>query len=150
MNILSIDPGNIQTAFVVFDGENILDKGILPNEQMLEYILRKKSDYAVIEMIASYGMTVGKTVFDTVLWIGRFFEAAHNDKHTSLIYRQDIKMHLCKTTRAKDSNIRQALIDRFNPELAPGKRPNGILSGFHKDEWAALAVAVTFYDLNLK
>ena len=33
-------------------------------------------DVVVIEKIESYGMAVGAEVFDTVLWAGRFAEAA--------------------------------------------------------------------------
>lgn len=64
-------------------------------------------------MIASYGMPVGKEVFDTCVWIGRFIEAF--DLEYEYVYRKDEKMNLCHSMKAKDSNIRQALIDRFGP-----------------------------------
>lgn len=71
-----------------------------------------------IEMIASYGMPVGKEVFDTCVWIGRFIEDMNcipQDRITvtEYIYRKDEKMNICHSMKAKDSNIRQALIDRF-------------------------------------
>lgn len=71
-----------------------------------------------IEMIASYGMPVGKEVFETCVWIGRFIEDMKyipQDRITTTeyIYRKDEKMNLCHSMKAKDSNIRQALIDRF-------------------------------------
>ena len=68
----------------------------------------------VIEMIASYGMPVGKEVFDTCVWIGRFKQIAiiRNVK-VEYIYRKDEKINICHSMKAKDSNIRQALIDRF-------------------------------------
>jgi hypothetical protein len=69
-----------------------------------------------VEMIASYGMAVGRKIFDTCLWIGRFIEAwlAHGGAYR-LIYRRQVKLHLCESVRANDSNIRAALIDRFGP-----------------------------------
>jgi len=51
--------------------------------------------------------------------------------------------------RAKDANIRQALIDRYGPgkDKAIGqKKTPGPLYGFKSHEWAALAVAVTWMD----
>lgn len=59
-------------------------------------------------------MAVGETVFETCVWVGRFIEAVSNyDIEYTKIYRKDEKMNLCQSMRAKDSNIRQALIDRF-------------------------------------
>ena len=67
----------------------------------------------VIEMIASYGMPVGKEVFETCVWIGKFAQASGIKEE--YIYRKEEKMNLCHSMKAKDSNIRQALIDRFGP-----------------------------------
>jgi hypothetical protein len=100
-----------------------------------------------IEMIASYGMPVGAEVFDTCVWIGRFTQAW--PAATVPIFRKDVKMHLCGQTKAKDKNVRQALIDRFGPgkDKAIGKKAKpGPLYGYSGDLWAALAVAVTYYD----
>jgi hypothetical protein len=60
-----------------------------------------------------------------------------------------VKMHLCGNTRAKDGNIRQALLDRFGPgkAIACGtKKQPGPLYGVSKDVWQALALAVTWSD----
>jgi hypothetical protein len=95
-------------------------------------------------MIASYGMPVGAEVFDTCLWIGRFMQKwSQHARCTlpSLVFRKDVKMHLCGVTKAKDANIRQALIDKFG---APGtKKAPGRLYGIKSHAWPALAVAVT-------
>lgn len=59
-------------------------------------------------------MAVGKEVFDTCLWIGRFTELAIlQGIGVEYIYRKEEKMNICQSMKAKDSNIRQALIDRF-------------------------------------
>jgi hypothetical protein len=64
----------------------------------------------------------------------------------SRIPRLKVKLHLCHDSRAKDANIRAALIDRFGK---PGTKKNpGALYGVTRDLWSALAVAITFWDTN--
>lgn len=54
--------------------------------------------------------------------VGRFTQAAQ--KPVDYIYRQDEKLHLCHDSRAKDANIRRALIDRFaTHDLKNGRGP---------------------------
>lgn len=155
MKLLAIDPGDVQSAYVVlFDGAVILH-GTVPNEDMRRILRNPVThlgaygamiDTVVIEMIASYGMPVGREVFDTCLWIGRFFEIA-SDAEAHLVYRREVKMELCGRNNAKDPNVRQSLIDRFGPgkDRAIGKaKTPGPLYGIKGDEWSALAVAVTF------
>lgn len=76
-------------------------------------------------MIASYGMPVGKEVFETCVWIGKFAEASGMKEN--YIYRKEEKMNLCHSMKAKDSNIRQALIDRFGV-VGTKKNPRMVLS----------------------
>ena len=149
--ILAIDPGNEQSAFVRFDWQCGVPVAFnkLPNEQALvlfEEQYRQCPDELVIEMIASYGMPVGREVFETCVWIGRFVQAWRG--RASLVYRRDVKLHLCGQARAKDGNIRQALIDRYGgKDKAIGKKASpGPLYGISADVWSALAVAVTWSD----
>ena len=99
-----------------------------------------------IEMVDCFGMPVGKDIFSTVLWVGRFWQKAEsNNVNLHLVYRKQVKINLCHSVRAKDSNIRQALIDRFG---LPGTKKNpGLTYGLAADLWQAFAVAVTFWDL---
>lgn len=142
MQVTAIDPGSTHSAIVQFDGQRI-DGMILQNEVLEKTVEHLPGGvYFAIEMIASYGMPVGKEVFDTCVWIGRFIRSA--ERPYELIYRKDVKMHLCGTMKAKDSNIRQALIDRLGP---PGTKKNpGVTYGLKADMWQALAVAVTAWD----
>ena len=149
--ILAIDPGTTESAYVIC-GEDYkpLYIGKVKNGEMLEIIENYDYDELVIEMIASYGMAVGREVFETCVWIGRFWEASTAQKK-SYIYRKDEKMNLCGSTRAKDTNIRVALIDRFaKHDLKNGKgtkqNPDWFY-GFKKDIWAAYAVAVMYLDM---
>jgi hypothetical protein len=155
MKILAIDPGNIDSAYVLWDGETILQFGKVKNEALLDLI---KSpiwwyDEIAIEMIESYGMPVGKEVFDTCVWIGRYLQEGKNDnKWVSQIYRKDIKVHLCHSTKAKDSNVIQSLVDRFADTNEHGKygkgtiKNKGFFFGFGADVWQAFAVAVYYHD----
>jgi len=71
-------------------------------------------------------MPVGKEVFDTCVWIGRFQQIALPNVDTKFIYRKDEKMNICNSMKAKDSNIRQALIDRFGA-VGTKKNPRLVL-----------------------
>lgn len=150
MRILAIDPGPSQSAYVLWDGSHVEDKGILPNGELAtalsgNYICFEESDITLfLEMIGHYGtgMPAGKEVFDTCVWIGRFIEC-WPWKH-ELILRPTIKTHLCGSSRAKDANVRQSLIDRFG---SPGtKSAQGPLYGIKSHMWSALAVAVCAHD----
>lgn len=140
MIVLAIDPGTTQSAYVLFDGRRVLDGAILPNDDLRTLLRAGKAgrhDFVACEMVASYGMAVGREVFETCVWIGRFLEST--TAPTILVFRKDVKMHLCHTMRAKDANVRQALLDKHG---AVGTKKNpGPLFGIRSHLWAALAVA---------
>lgn len=153
--ILAIDPGNIQSGYVVVrhNGSEItgvLEKGKVENRRIIQILNRYEcvADIA-IEMLAGYGMPVGKEVFDTCVWVGRFVQAA-GPTGVELIYRKEEKLYLCGKLTAKDSNITQALVDRFAPgQPNKGKgtvKTPGFFHGFAKDMWAAMAVATVYFD----
>lgn len=149
--LIALDPGNEQTAYVLVDhGGNIIGQGIVPNDQIVALFSNRRVRGAVlaIEMIASYGMPVGREVFETCVWIGRFIES-WGGSH-ALVYRRDVKHHLCNSAKAKDANVRQALLDRWGGKAAAigSKKTPGPLYGFSADMWAALAVATTWWDAN--
>ena len=166
MRILAIDPGSERSAMLLLADGKPERFDIFDNAQVEAVILNCKfaawklpsgeivalsPDRFVCEMIASYGMPVGREVFETCVWIGRFCAAAEQaGLRANRIYRKDEKMHLCHSMKATDANIRAALIDRFGPgrEKAIGtKKAPGPLYGIHDDVWAALAVAVTYEEM---
>lgn len=142
--IIAIDPGNIESAYCIIDANTYIpikfDK--IENNLLLNELENEEYDMLIIEMIASYGMPVGASVFDTCVWIGRFIQKSQKDYE--YIYRREEKMNLCHSMKAKDSNIRQSLIDRFG-EVGTKKNP-GFFYGFKKDIWAAFAVGCTYLD----
>ena len=148
--IIAIDPGPEQSAMVIYGSAKIFH-GIYPNKEVLERLSYGNSDitHLAIEMVACYGMAVGAEVFETCVWIGRFIQQWN--KPYTLVYRRDVKLHLCQSARAKDANIRQALLDRFggSRDKAIGNKSNpGPLYGISSHLWSALAVAVTYEDTN--
>jgi hypothetical protein len=153
MRIVAIDPGYRQSARVVFDGTHITSHEICPNEQMLDDLQGCGYQDAVLvieEMqlfAGNYG--VGREVFDSVFWSGRFAQAWSPRRFERLL-RSKVRSHL-GAVKGGDGAVRQALIDRFGPykEKAIGKKANpGPLYGIHADEWSALAIAVTWWDIH--
>lgn len=154
MRLLAIDPGNRETAFCLMDENyNIYDKGKVQNDIMIRYIWTnaKKIDHLSVEMIASMGMAVGADVFDTCVMIGRI-EQVCNQKEIEhdRVYRLEEKVCICNNSRAKDTNISHALIERFaKHDLKRGKgtktNPDHFY-GFSRDMWAAFAVGVVYLD----
>ena len=148
--ILAIDPGSERSAWLVLEDDLPELFGIEANDDLLSmirepYPLTAGADVVVIEKIESYGMAVGAEVFATVHWSGRFTEAARPTPVVQLP-RRAVKLAICGDTRAKDPNIRQALLDRFGGKAtAVGtKAAPGPLYGISKDVWSALAIAITY------
>lgn len=179
--ILAIDPGTTESAYVIYKEGDILGFAKLPNNAMLGVIEAASAAALAIEMPACYGMAVGKSVFETCRWVG-IFQSRFGLNGTHIVYRKaqnkeegidSVCMHLCHNNRAKDSNVRQAIIDRYGGEdvaIGNKKCPKckgkgwfgagrslcpvcngdkyrlkpGPLADVSEDVWAALAVAITF------
>lgn len=147
--IFAIDPGPEESAWVLYDPEghrinefsngesNDLLRTRLHRMLMLTHPTR--APRLVVEMIASYGMPVGMSTFETCVWIGRFVEA-WSPRYDWRCYRIEVKTHVCHDSRAKDANVRRALMDRFPVGNKKNPGPGYGISG---DGWAALGVAVT-------
>ncbi len=157
MLIFGIDPGYTESAYALIrmpDFE-VIERGKVPNEDLLNICRRctaEAVDLAVIEMVACYGMPVGKEVFETCVWIGRFLAAT--PKGLKFVYRLDEKICLCHDTRANDASIRRALIDRYaKHDLKTGrgtKKDPDVFYGVKSDIWSAIAVCVTAYEKEIE
>lgn len=163
MVILSVDTGTLQSAYVQYDIEfsEILAFGKVENGALLDLIEELRCDHLALEMFKSYGNILGDSVLQSCVWLGRFIErwqvCTNYRGEFTMIPRKTIVNAICHNPRAKDSNVRQALIDIFNthPKAALGERipaigsskNKGPLYGISKDVWSALAVALAFKDL---
>ena len=156
-HILAIDPGTTHSGVCIIDDWTYkpLKFGKFENKKVVDEL----EDFlpvsmSVIEMIGHYGtgMPAGKEVFDTCVWIGRFIEQLSCCCDiVQLLPRTTVKLHLCRSARAKDPNVTQALVDRFapgEPNYGKGtKKAPGWFYGFSADMWQAYALAVTYLDM---
>jgi hypothetical protein len=152
VTIYAIDPGSEQSALVVYDTDRpddpIRSHCILPNDDIMN-ILRtsapREADavLAIEEFVTSFGMAVGREVFATVWWSGRFYQAWHF--RAVMIPRKTAVTAICGVARANDSHVRQEILDRFGGKIrAIGKKKTpGPLYGLKGHEFAALAIALT-------
>ena len=147
--ILAIDPGPMKSGWVLYESGHVVESGVTENNEILDMFpfFAARADAMAVEMVASYGMTVGRETFETVLWTGRFVQHWVNlaAKRCLKVYRQDAKRCVCKTHKATDADIRAALIDRLG-EVGTAKQ-RGPLYGVKSHAWAALAVALTAEDM---
>lgn len=152
MLIIAIDPGNEQSAYVLINSDYrplYFDKA--DNKEVEAWLHRafieRNIDEVVIEMVASYGMAVGASVFDTCVEIGRLqLIAEQHQIPVRLVKRKEYVTELCGSSRAKDANVIQYLIDRFapsTPNRGKGtKKAPGWFYGFKADIWQACAIGV--------
>lgn len=153
--IIGVDPGTKESGVVT-----ITDKGIVVSAEIIEnedlinrgmdLISSPLHDVLVVEKITSMGLAVGQTVFDTVFFTGRLYENFHELVAFYSMPRRDVKLHLCGNSRAKNPNIRQALIDKY-PAVGGGKIPQvgikkepGPLYNIKSHCWSALALCITY------
>ena len=152
MRILAIDPGPTESAYAVIDSKTRkpLAYAKVNNELLLQGLATTTADHVAIEMIKSYGMPVGREVFETCVWIGRFIERLDPRISHERIYRQPVRLHHCHSPKATDATVRQALVDRFAPGYSnhgKGTKANpSWFYGFRADIWQAMALAVYVAD----
>lgn len=148
MRLIGLDPGTTESAWVMIDNGVPVEHEKEPNAVVLQNLRLGYWGMPLlcIEGIASYGMPVGKEVFETVRWTGRFQEAWESRTGmVRIVYRREVKLFLCESVKANDASIRAAIIDRYGgKDAAIGvKARPGPLYGIKADRWSALAVALT-------
>ena len=162
MAVLAIDPGNEETALVLWDGTVMLTKVYIPNREVKTYLnhynILSHVEVVIIEMVSSYGAAVGQTIFDTCVWIGIFKEYLENlNLPVHLVFRKTLKMHHCHSLRGiNDGAVNSVLRDKYGEDNTI-KKPNLVywndtvesLGGrkwMNGDLWAAFALATWYYE----
>jgi hypothetical protein len=123
----------------------IIDAGKDPNRRVNEHAYNYEVDAVCIETIQSYGMAVGRTVFETCIWIGRFQQTALNGCGIVHLYaRPAIFRAVTGQSKGGDAALRQALLTRFGGDKKG--EPMNVLKGGGSDKRSAFAVAVYHLD----
>lgn len=165
--ILGIDPSNKASAWCLMEIPTlrVVECGFLEAKEML-YFIEKVVDtdeyevYLAVEGMQNLGQVVGSDIFNTAYLIGRILERAEltpmlngrKYKDIKLIYRTQEKKIVCgKSSRVKDKDIRQGLINKFAEhdfKNGKGNKANpDWFYGFARDEWSAFAVGYTAWIL---
>jgi len=149
--VFAIDPGPVVSGWVLYntEDERVLAAGVESNGEVLWRVGMSTAQAMLCERFEARGMPLGDSSITTIYWSGRFHQAWDGPAH--FIRRRDVKLHLCGTARAKDSNVNAAIWDRFSGgkgmRAAKGtKAKPGPLYGVTSHALAALAVAVTWQD----
>jgi len=149
MTIIGIDPGSEETAYAVMaEDYTVVEADKQDNEQFLDStlpsLIRSGINTVVVEGIQSYGMAVGKTVFETCYIVGECRRVAKIEGAESYIYaRPEYARALVGGMKVKDSMVRQALMTRFGGDKKG--EPLHLLKG-NSDKRSAFAIAVYHAD----
>lgn len=174
MKFLAIDPGTIQSAYVVLDDAyQILSADKVVNSVILDIIAETPGlDRVVIEDMeprytsgdrSAAGAVMGTSTIQTLKWMGQFErQATLRGLPVGWICRRDERSALIPTKKNglpplppgapahADGQIRAALIQRFaRYDTATGKgtkKEPDTFYGFAGDMWQAMAVGVTWLD----
>jgi hypothetical protein len=162
-HLLAIDPGTFASGVVVLDACTY--RPLYAEKVDNKHFIRAVSDIlpgnhddntsAVIEMVGHYGtgMPAGAEVFDTCVWIGRFWQRLEQlGVPVTVLPRKQVKLALCGHANAKDPHVIISLTDRFaygQPNHGKGTKANpGWFYGFKADIWQAYALGVACLDLD--
>jgi hypothetical protein len=113
--ILGIDPGPVESAYCLVDREyRIVAAGKVSTTSLLNGLRCAPPERVAVESIQSYGMVVGRSVFDTCYVIGRIQQVCDELKIPCVLYpRQEYLRRICGGSHTKDSILRRSLALRF-------------------------------------
>lgn len=159
--ILGIDPGPCESAWVLYEDSKVIAHGLEDNSCVL---LRLSAApfapafgtnlWPVVEVVKNYGQIVGDSVLHTAIWIGRFVQKWEDSglhaRSFELVPRKTYISYLCGSSKANDSGVRQAVIDKLGPPWIPPKgkgRKPGPTHGLANDEWQACGLCLGYEEI---
>ncbi len=151
---VAIDPGTVESGISQFvdglprthENSNI----VATNDSILRCILSGSvHGPIVIEDFRASGNRIGMDSIETIVWIGRFFQAAIDAGSIAIrIPRRDVKRFLCGNATAPDAGVWMAVVDEFGGKLkAIGDKKNpGPLWGIKSHVRQAVALGLTYME----
>jgi len=144
--VLGVDPGPTESAFALVTGDQqVLRADKVGNDSLIERIRQAPPAHVAIESIQSYGMAVGRSVFDTCFFIGEVIRTCKDAGIPFSLYpRPEYTRRICGVGKVNDAVLRQALLLRFGGDRKGV--PLFALKGC-TDKRSAFAVAVYHLDV---
>lgn len=143
--ILGIDPGTTETAYCLIDKNyKILMADKINNEEFINLCFTSPNIQIACESLQSYGMPVGREVFETAYIIGRIIQKANDNNIPYTLYpRPEYAKSICGVKKVTDAVLKQALEMRFG-----GYKKGETLAMLkgNSDKRSAFAVAVYHLD----
>ena len=121
----------------------------MSNADLLASLTETACDLVVCEWLVTYkNAAIGASVLDTALLVGRIIE--RSTAPVRLITRPDIGRELCQSGRAKNAQLRAAILEMYpatgggkDGRLGTSKAP-GPLYSVSSHAWSALAAALAW------
>lgn len=165
MRLLAVDPGTNKSAYCMMTESCMpISAGDVDNDTVLRLVEEGEYDRMAIECMESRaGAMIGKSTYETCIWIGRFMQVAmQRGKPVAKVYRSEEKSLLIPSKKNKlpplpegigattDAKIRASLIAKYakhDKKNGKGTRHDkDVFYGFQGDMWAAFAVGVVHLD----
>jgi len=151
--ILAIDPGDISSAWVLYDQKNKIPLKFAKddNDSILDIVSNFTYNKLLIQIARPHGMPISINKLSTYIWIGRFWGAFGRD-NVELIDVDDVKRFFFgKIDKIKNSDIYKEVLKRYGGDkkiVCGTKEKPGILYGFNLETTLALSVAISFSEKN--
>ena len=110
-----IDPGVFESGVVTLSEERrVTYAAVVQNDEIRRSLPRVPPDGVLaIEVPQPRGMPTSGEEMETLIQIGRFIEAFRDIDRVHRVSRVAVKMEICGVANARDTNIRQAIIDLY-------------------------------------
>jgi hypothetical protein len=158
--VLGIDPGPQSSAYAIWDGVAIKQKGEISNLALILKLNQLARDSGInalaIERMEGMGMAVARETFDTEHWAGRIAQAwltgwgnpvVEEARYLDRVRRLDVKLHHTGRASGTDANIRAAIIGREGGK-GTKKQPGPFFGVAGSHQWSAVAIAIYAFDMN--